>query len=372
MAKRLVLCFDGTWNSNDSGGSETNVARIARAVHGTRGDDGLQQITLYLRGVGSTGIALQRLVGGAFGEGVDDNIRSGYMFLAQNYVPGDSIYLFGFSRGAYTARSLSGLIGSCGLLMRQKLGDLAKAWEYYRTTPPRTADAFCQRYGTECHSTVTIAFLGVWDTVGSLGIPGTMLNQVVARDYQFHDTTPSAIIERGRHALAIDEHRDEFEPTLWTGATPPGCDIKQVWFAGAHSDVGGGYRDRRLADIPLLWMAEEAAAAGLRLDFGVLRDATGDPDPCAPQHESRQSWSRKDRLTPTIRQVMGRTPEIGLLERLYRPMDQDGNALLPIGESLHPSVLARFGKQVRLLAGDEDGTGAAMPYRPKNLVPPLA
>ncbi|MGE0223292.1 MAG: DUF2235 domain-containing protein [Acetobacteraceae bacterium] len=369
--KRLVVCFDGTWNSADSSDkAETNVARIARSVRANSGDDRIAQLTLYLRGVGSTGLAIQRLVQGAFGDGIDENIRSGYMFLAQNYVPGDEIFLFGFSRGAFTARSLAGFMGACGLLKRQKLADIVAAWNYYRNTDRRTPDDFCQSCGSDSHRDITIRFLGVWDTVGALGIPGTVLNQITAHEYQFHDTTPSAIVKTGRHALAIDEHRDEFEPTLWTGESPPGCDIQQVWFAGAHSDVGGGYQDHRLADIPLLWMAEEAGKAGLRLELEVLRPAgAAPPDPRAPQHESRLNWSRKDRLTPTIREIMGKTPKVGLLERLYQPMDADGNPVKPINESLHPSVQERFGQEVRLLANNDDTEGEPMPYRPKNLAP---
>ncbi len=369
MVKRLVLCFDGTWNSADSERSETNVARIARAVRANSGADGVRQITLYLRGVGSTGIALERIASGAFGTGVDESIRSGYMFLAQNYEPGDEIFLFGFSRGAFTARSLAGFVSASGLLKRQKLGDIAEAWNYYRTADPRSPADFCQLHGSDCHTNVVITFLGVWDTVGALGIPGTILNRLTERNYQFHDTTPSRIVRIGRHALAIDEHRDEFVPTLWTGQTPSGCDIEQVWFAGAHSDVGGGYTDRRLADIALLWMAEEARRAGLQLDFDMLPAQV--LDPCVPQHESRQSWSRKDLLTPTIREVMGRTPDVGLLERLYRPMDADGRPQSPINETLHPSVKQRYGQEVMVLAGHDETPGEQMTYRPKNLVAPL-
>jgi hypothetical protein len=140
----------------------------------------------------------------------------------------------------------------------------------------------------------------------------------------------------------------------------------------AHSDVGGGYQDRRLANIPLLWMAEEAGKAGLKLDEAML--PSGAPrvlDPCAAQHESRLNWSRKDRLTPTIRQIAGAIPEVTFLERLYRPMDADGNLLAPINESLHVSVRQRFGKKVRLLANDADTAGEEAEYRPKNLVPLL-
>src|SRR5215207_7052882 len=116
MGKRLVLCFDGTWNAADDGGDETNVVKLSRAIPG-RGPDGTLQIVLYLRGVGTGGLN-DRVVGGAVGEGGESNLRSGYMFIAQNYAPEDEIFLFGFSRGAFTARSLSGFIRASGLLKR--------------------------------------------------------------------------------------------------------------------------------------------------------------------------------------------------------------------------------------------------------------
>lgn len=367
MKKRLVLCFDGTWNSADSGKGETNVCRLARAVRANSGTDRVPQLTLYMRGVGTTGSAVQRMMDGATGDGVDDNIRSAYMFLAQNYEPGDRIFLFGFSRGAFTARSLSGFLGACGLLYRQSLAQVAAAWRFYRTAPVRNPEAFAAAHpGTRTHADVKVAFLGVWDTVGALGVPGTILNRLIARKYQFHDTTPSRIVEVGRHALAIDEYRDEFVPTFWTGACPAGCDIRQMWFAGAHSDVGGGYADRRLGDIPLLWMAEEARrTAGLQLDDKMLPE--GPTDPLAAQHESRLRWSRKDRLTPTIRVVKGAAPKVGLLEGLHRPRDRDGTPLVPLNEEIHPSVEARFGQTVALRQRDEARL-ATMTYRPKNLV----
>ncbi|HEX2527566.1 MAG TPA: DUF2235 domain-containing protein [Geminicoccus sp.] len=364
--KRLVLCFDGTWNSADSKEAETNVARIARAVRANSETGGKPQLTLYLRGVGSTGIALQKLLGGATGLGIDDNIISGYMFLAQNYVPGDTIHIFGFSRGAFTARSLVGFIGCCGLLKREKLADLRAAWDYYRTGEDRSPPNFCATCKTDSHQDVQVAFLGVWDTVGALGIPTTVLGALTDDEYEFHDTTPSRIVKIGRHALAIDEHRDEFVPTLWTGKLPPGVDIRQVWFAGAHSDVGGGYHDRGLADIPLRWMAEEAEKSGLKLDWTMLPPKD---DPLAPQHESRLNFSRKDRLTPTIRQIAGKTIDVSVFERLYRPLDEDGHPLPTIGEELHPSVKQRFGKEVVLLANDADKVGEKLAYRPRNAQP---
>ena len=365
--KRLVVCFDGTWNSADSERAETNVARIARAVRASSGDR--VQITLYLRGIGTTGLAVQRVVEGATGLGIDDTIRSGYMFLAQNYIPGDEIHLFGFSRGAFGARSLAGFLAAAGLLKRQSLGSILAAWDYYRGPAPRSPAGFRDLAGAEVHEEVPVAFLGVWDTVGSLGIPGTLFSGLNAA-FQFHDTEPSRIIRRARHALAVDEHRDEFVPTLWTGAPPPGSDIRQLWFAGAHSDVGGGYVERGLADISLAWMADEAARAGLSLDEAALFPrGRAWLDPLAPQHESRHGWSGKDRLTPTIREVCGREVPVQPWESLYAPRAADGTRLPTINEALHPSLARRYGQRVRLIEDAE--AERLIEYRPKNLVPPL-
>lgn len=212
------------------------------------------KIVLYLRGIGAAGLQIQRLVEGATGLGIDENIKSGYMFLAQNYIPDDEIYLFGFSRGAFTARSLAGLIGSCGLLKRQRLADLHRAWRYYKDTEIRSPEDFVRVASTDAHVQVTIQFMGVWDTVGALGIPGHLFGFLNSKEYGFHNTRPSKIVRNAYHAMAVDE----FVPTLWTGVQPSGTEIKQVWFAGAHADAGGGYKDSALADIPLVWMAKMA------------------------------------------------------------------------------------------------------------------
>ncbi|WP_048708971.1 DUF2235 domain-containing protein [Microvirga massiliensis] len=361
--KRLVVCFDGTWNSADSEEAETNVTRLARAIHATqhRGDP---QLVLYLRGVGSTGIAAQKLIEGATGLGVDDNIRSGYMFLAQNYVPGDGIFLFGFSRGAFTARSLAGFIGCCGLLKRQKLGDLTRAWKYYREEVDRTPQGFCASCGSDTHMDVEITFLGVWDTVGALGVPTAILGAFTRDNYTFHDTSPSRIVKHGCHALAIDEHRDEFVPTLWTGQVPAVIRIEQVWFAGAHSDVGGGYADRELADIPLVWMAGKASENGLAIDWSMLPDSNK-LNPLAPRHDSRTGWSTKDMLTPTLRCVEGKPFQVAFYERLYAPVDTQGNLLPTINESVHESVRHRLGRNDLVTQGKEETIVGR--YEPRNL-----
>jgi uncharacterized protein (DUF2235 family) len=266
MKKRIVVCLDGTWNNDDSQTTDTNVAQIARAIHGSQETGGMLQIVLYLRGVGTTGLKIDTLFQGAIGLGVDDNIRSAYQFIAQNYVPGDEIYLFGFSRGSFTARSLAGLITACSILKRQSLGSLPDAWDYYRSTKPHSPKTFAQQYEVEVHSDVTIKFVGVWETVGSLGIPGNIGTILEKGKYAFHDTSPSPIVLNAFHAMAVDEHRHDFTPTYWTGALPAGTSITQVWFAGAHSDVGGGYVTHELADIPLVWMAQQAEKIGLSLD----------------------------------------------------------------------------------------------------------
>lgn len=379
--KRLVVCLDGTWNSVDSGGGETNVARLARAVSASsKGRDPTSQLTLYLRGVGSTGSTVDRLLDGITGDGVDENIRSAYMFIAQNYVPGDGLFIFGFSRGAFTARSLCGLIGSVGILKRQSIHKVSAAWAYYRKGGSRSSQDFCAcTEGASCHDSVEIDFLGVWDTVGALGVPGG-LNSLTAPKYEFHDTTPSLCVRRARHALAIDECRDEFVPTFWTvDRNRPdlheAMDIQQVWFAGAHSDVGGGYPEKGLSDIPLVWMAQEASRPtvlsngttrpGLVLDWEDVLPKIDGSNALASQHNSRQGVFALDRVTPTYRRVCQIDREVDRWAWLYVPTE-NGRELATINESVHPSVWRRLNTEVRVLTGKR---GKRVRYAPMNLPP---
>ena len=363
--KRLIVCFDGTWNAADSARAETNVVKLARAIP-ARDPAGVLQIVLYLRGVG-TGSLHDKVFGGATGEGLENNLRSGYMFLAQNYEPGDEIYLFGFSRGAFTARSVSGLISVAGLLKRQCLGLMFDAWHYYRI--PRTernSEDFHALRDANCHQTVRIKCVGVWDTVGALGIPATAFAEFNQKHFGFHDTQPSEIVENGFHALAIDEMRDEFVPTLWTvpQAGGPAPRIEQVWFAGAHSDVGGGYeRENALSDIPLHWMAERAQSCGLHVDFGLLPRKAA-LNPLAALHDSRKllSYSVLDLLRPTLRSICETTFHAALNEKAYWPQNEHGERLRTVAERLHRSVVDRFGKEGAV-------PGGTTVYRPKNLEP---
>ena len=366
--KRLVVCFDGTWNDADSQATETNVFRMARAIKPV-GDDGVTQCVLYLRGVGTSGLVAEIVVEGAVGLGLGEILRSAYMFLAQNYEDGDEIYLFGFSRGAFTARSLTGLLSACGLLTRQRLGDLGLAWDYYRTPKPHAAAKFMEEKHTQSRPDIRVTFLGVWDTVGALGVPGTLFNAVNQDRYGFHDTGPCPAIRHGCHALAIDEQRSEFVPTFWTGPCPEGTVIEQVWFAGVHSDVGGGYRTRELADIPLAWMAQKAEAHGLCLEWGCLAD-TQTAQPAAPMHDSSTGAFLKDKLTPTLRRVCERDVPVAFYERLYAPL-KDGVVVPTLNETMHPSVFSRYGSNAAFCTDDAGGKLETRKYLPRNLDPLL-
>jgi uncharacterized protein (DUF2235 family) len=373
--KRLIVLFDGTWNDATEGDAPTNVFHLATAIHASRGTD-KQQIALYLQGVGTRGSKADRLWDGAIGGGLDEAILSAYMFLAQNYipadkgVPADEIFLFGFSRGAFSARSLCGFITASGLLKRQTLVKVAEAWRYYRT-PPGARDP--AHYTVDRHKGVEVQCLGVWDTVGSLGIPnGLIFAGTPNAEYQFHDTSPSPLVRNAFHALAIDEFRDEFVPTLWTGDQPPKTRIEQVWFAGAHSDVGGGYQDRALANIPLRWMAERAAACGLKLEMDIL-PPIDDTSPFAPRHDSRTSVWIRDIPTPTIRQVMGRPGEndVHFWQRLYFPMKPDKSPLPVINASIHESVFKRLSGQAKLSTDEATGAWKVDAIQRQNLANPI-
>ncbi|CUR58670.1 conserved hypothetical protein [metagenome] len=283
--KRLVVCCDGTWNKPDNQ-TITNVEKIARSVQSdARATGGTAQFVYYASGVGAGSYAADRILGGAFGFGLFHNVIACYRFLAQNYEPGDEIFIVGFSRGAYTARSVAGMVGRVGLLTKQSLVEErlpAAVALYQRTELPQgafgeTVEEFRRDH---CHP-APVHFLGVFDTVGALGVPGFM--RLAPR---FHDVQLSDQVLRARHALAIDETRLKFAPSFWeTPEDPPGLPtddvrVKQVWFEGAHSDVGGGYPETGLSDTSLLWMAREAHDAGLVFDVPLLAhyiDSGSDP-----------------------------------------------------------------------------------------------
>jgi uncharacterized protein (DUF2235 family) len=282
--RKLVLLFDGTWNKPES---NTNVERLRRLL-AVRDTAGIEQLVNYIPGVGVTP-GLLHLIGGAFGYGLAGNVLDGYRWLCETWQPGDDLYLFGFSRGAYTARSLAGMICKCGLLKRQADGSVAKAaissaYNFYRDTTITPGAPAAQEFRARQSLTIRIHFIGVWDTVGSLGIPDTASWFPYARSrYQFHDTDLSKIVRYAYQALALDEHRAGFAPTVWrrnpytlkpgetlTSKKAEQIDIEQRWFIGSHADVGGGNdsdgagrKPDPLPDLPLAWLQRKAMSAGL-------------------------------------------------------------------------------------------------------------
>jgi uncharacterized protein (DUF2235 family) len=278
--KKLAVFFDGTWNRADQP-HPTNITKLFEATESE--DEFLTpQIIHYVRGVGTR--RSERVKGGGFGFGISDNIKDGYKFLVSNYNPGDQIYIFGFSRGAYTARSLAGLIFNIGILKRNKMYLIDKAYDGYKNRsgewhPTRGAEAkdfkTNHTWGGE-----RVHFLGVFDTVGALGAPfGLVLSWIVGRLFKctFHDTRLSNIVDSAYHALALDERRWPFRPTLMTpNEQHNAANFEQKWFPGVHSDIGGGYVQSGLSDLTLEWMATNAMRHGLRLDLRKINT------PCNP------------------------------------------------------------------------------------------
>jgi uncharacterized protein (DUF2235 family) len=269
--KRLIACFDGTWNKPadenlpENQQVETNVRRFYESVLDT-GTDGVSQMKWYDQGVGTNWF--DHAIGGAFGAGLDLKILEGYKFLAKNYEDGDEVFVLGFSRGAYTARSLVGMIRNCGLVTSRHVDfTIGMAYGIYRTrddgVDSKTATRFRKMFARE----IPIKFVGVWDTVGALGIPLDILKSVNAAFYEFHDTQLSHIVENGYQAIAIDENRKDYDICLWDPKAKPDQIIEQRWFVGAHCNVGGGYPERELSDMTLRWMQGKAAALGAGLSM---------------------------------------------------------------------------------------------------------
>lgn len=267
--KRLAICCDGTWNTPDQkeGGIPvpTNVVRLYNAI-AEADEKGVEQRKYYHPGVGTAPGLWNKVAGGGLGEGLDHNIKSGYRYLAGNYETGDEIYLFGFSRGAYTARSLAGMVACCGILDATDL-DESEIWrrtetiftEGYRNRRSFKNDGWRFHAPPDGAAKIPIRFLGVWDTVGALGIPDdlALLNLLDnPKEHSFHDTTLSDSVLTARHAVAMDEQRASFQPTLWTNVNHK--DLMQLWFPGVHCDVGGGYGETGLSDAALKWMTDEA------------------------------------------------------------------------------------------------------------------
>ena len=350
MCKHLVICTDGTWNRPDQKDRDrvvpTNVAEVARAVSGKALElpdrtAEISQLVYYDTGVG-TGVGLVRkCLEGISGFGFRKKVIHGYQAIAKVYEPGDKLFLFGFSRGAYTARSLARLIGLCGIPDasngEQEIKELTEeALNVYRITDAATrkeaAKNYINKYAHKMRVRVLneVHFIGVWDTVGALGVPWWPFRWFMRNSYTFHDVTLGSHIKNAYHAVAIDERRRLFSPTLWLNEGELFSDqqVEQVWFPGVHANVGGGYVDSGLADRALLWMCLKAAKAGLgfKSEYMNLRV---DPN---YHGEIRESCRYVYKLTAKTRRIGGK----------WAAKNTKSQYSTAINEKIHYSAQDRF------------------------------
>lgn len=387
MKKRIAICMDGTWQQLRQD-RKTNIGIIARSIAQHDAAASMPQIVIYTQGVGSTvgamkkagqsrigavAAALGSFAGGVFGEGLEDSILDTYLRLAFNYEPGDEIYIFGFSRGAFSARSLAALIGRCGIVSRRYAEKAIEAFDIYRTPGLAWDDPICRDFRIKYGKRITdkdgvrrqadfrppVAYLGIFDTVGQRGLPSALgwLSEKANERFSFHDLALGTHVLAARHALAIDERRAAFPPTLWTNLDKmnelaremnrgPEPLYQQRWFSGWHGDIGGGARST-LSVFPLAWIVEGAANAGL-------------------------AWDRSE-TSPLTEEILksGLNPSA--------PESAPTNALDPInwGSRWRPIApdLAADGKeadlvQTQALLAESVALRAVSPYLPKPYMPP--
>jgi uncharacterized protein (DUF2235 family) len=376
--KRLAIFLDGTWNTLNN---NTNVWRLKSLCGETN-----EQRVYYSQGVGT--LRGESARGGITGYGIDNEIIDAYIWLIENFDDGDEIFIFGFSRGAYTARSLSGLIAKCGVL---KLGaplsieQLYDRYRLYNASTIRTLlthglsedasleDKWLVKY---CRPT-QIKFIGVWDTVGSLGFPVGSVESKVHR-FRFLDTHLRLDNLNAFHALALDEHRKSFEPTFWTktvkrgetGAADRMIDkVEQRWFVGAHANVGGGYPSDPLAQLPLKWLMGKAAATGLLFTGQVEMDTLQSVPPIMDSYREFAGGFLHFLTRPFYRPV-GIPPEAGTeatTSRINETIDGSVFERWRMDESYRPPNIVEWAK--RLSIDPASLNGAVMAKDPKIKVP---
>ncbi len=318
MSKNLVVFSDGTGQEGGVG-NNSNVYKLYNMIE----DRTDKQISYYDRGLGT---GWRKVTGNVGGMGISKNIQECYEFIFDNFTAGDKIYLFGFSRGATTVRSLSNFIHLFGILPKSRRELIKQAYNIYKIGNKEHRDQEAKNFIKKHHTMWTrIHFLGVWDTVAALGIPlkciDVILDKIPFFRHKFQDLRLSDSVENAYHALAIDEERKTFHPTLWDNDKKflkNYQSMKQVWFCGVHTDVGGGYEEQELSNIPLFWMMYSAVEHGLRIykkdKVEIIQDING------KMHDSRggtlsklyrkevRSWNSKTHGMPTIHQsVLQRT-----------------------------------------------------------------
>jgi uncharacterized protein (DUF2235 family) len=350
--KRIALFLDGTWNNVQD---NTNVWRLKCLCLQSP-----EQLVYYSAGVGTQ--SGEHISGGMFGIGINEEVSSAYEWLVEHYEDDAQIFIFGFSRGAFTARSLAGFISKCGLLKPGSPVSLKQLYERYRKGTAQSVRALGRvasgdmsledKWIKVYSRPIPIWFQGVWDTVGALGVPLPCVPNVSRADFAFLETDLRINDTHAYHALAIDEHREAFAPTLWTKVSPKVGDtypprsidkVEQRWFVGAHANVGGGYENDLLAQIPLSWLMKKAIGHGLQFKDTVVID--GDENSC-PIHDSLAEMAH------------GIYEILTFGKHYYRPIGIDpidvGDAVTTtINESIDGTVFDRW---------RNDAT-----YRPKNL-----
>lgn len=353
MPKNIVICCDGT--GNQFGAQNSNVVKLYEALVTDS-----TQIAYYHPGVGTMGArnALTRIsqwwtriLGLAFGYGISENVADAYQFLMENFVPGDDVYVFGFSRGAYTSRALCGLLHAVGLLTRGNEALIPYAIRMIKSKNPdfQVAADFKTTFSRECKP----HFVGVWDTVSSVGWVYEAVH------FPFTKATHNPDLQIVRHALSIDERRAFFRQNLFGEPHDSEQDVVEVWFAGVHSDVGGSYpaSESQLSQIALRWMLCEGERAGLRIDARRKADLLGGrspnvtPDPTTKNlHRSLKSWWWIAELWPKVIHVQ---TALGTWRKSIR-VNLGRRRLIPSDPLVHESVGQRL-----------SSTGLA--YNPTNL-----
>jgi hypothetical protein len=350
VTRRLVVCCDGTWNTASD---DTNVRRLYERLATT--DDQLPQ---YFEGLGADGNPVSRLLDGAFGVGLAEAVREVYRWLAETFRPGDELVLLGFSRGAFTVRSVVGMLAQCGLVAFGPDQDDAEReatvervfLEGYRAKRDLSGSGLAFHPGFGPDDRAPVAFLGVWDTVGALGVPRTfgLLSGLVGRaSVEFHDLELAPDVRHARQAVALDERRGPYVPSVWP-TPPPGRhdSFAQVWFPGGHGDVGGGEPATGLSDGALRWMIDEldaTVAPRWRADAPELPAG----DPCAPADDGVDGLWRV--LSPRPRSaphVVEGAPDVSASAVARRAAGREGELdppyrrgrVLGVGESAEVAV----------------------------------
>jgi hypothetical protein len=374
---RNVVLIDGTWNDE---GSDTNIFKIsheadalAKIIRPEAG--GVEQQVYYHPGVGVEGGPVKRALGGALGLGLKKIVNDAYDWVVENYRPDQELYIFGFSRGAYAARALAGLIGCSGIQKETSADHFDVSWSNYRARGRageerssaggriRTAAYRAAIEAGRMHHHNRIECVGVFDTVGSYGVPTGFGLDSLARYwalwlYGFQDTRFGDNIAHGLHAVGVDERRRPFVPTFWSvpkGEAPPPGHVEQTWFAGVHSNVGGGYvQDPRLSDLALVWMiARVRALTGLGFDEKEIASLLR-PDLDGEIFDSSKGWLAS-KLFPYVRPMFCSG---ALAKGMFSSAPDESERHL--NEKVHWSVLAKLGRKGRVY-------GEETVYDPPNL-----